>query len=68
MIDRARSVLIHLESKEDGKIVESVKEKSVVSEKGPDPLREKIRSIDINHTTPLEALMLLEALKEDVDA
>ena len=68
VIDRARTVLNHLESKEDGKIVESVKEKSVVSEKGPDPLREKIRSIDINHTTPLEALMLLEALKEDVDA
>ena len=68
VIHRARTVLNHLESKEDGKIVESVKEKSVVSEKGQDPLREKIRSIDINHTTPLEALMLLEALKEDVDA
>ena len=68
VIDRARTVLNHLESKEDGKIVESVKEKSVISEKGQDPLREKIRSIDINHTTPLEALMLLESLKEDVDA
>ena len=68
VIDRARTVLNHLESKEDGKIVERVEEKSAISEKGPDPLREKIRSIDINHTTPLEALMLLESLKEDVDA
>lgn len=68
VIERARNVLDHLESDGRGKAVESVRNDVVVADKGPDPLREKIRSIDINQTTPLEALMLLESLKEDADA
>ena len=68
VIERARIVLDHLEADGRGKAVKSVSNEVVLAEKGPDPLREKIRSIDINQTTPLEALMLLEALKEDADA
>ena len=68
VIERARTVLDHLESDGRSKAVESVENEIVVADTGPDPLREKIRSIDINQTTPLEALMLLEALKEDADA
>jgi hypothetical protein len=30
-------------------------------------LREKIREIDINRTTPIEALQFLQDLKRDVD-
>lgn len=68
VIERARTVLDHLESDGRSKAVESVENEIVVADTGPDPLREKIRSIDINQTTPLEALMLLESLKEDADA
>jgi hypothetical protein len=30
-------------------------------------LRERIREIDINRTTPIEALQLLQELKKDVE-
>ena len=48
--------------------VSAVRNDVLVADTEPDPLREKILSIDINQTTPLEALMLLESLKEDADA
>jgi len=31
-------------------------------------LREKIRDVDINRTTPIDALRILEDLKKDVDS
>ena len=33
---------------------------------GPDPIHERIREIDLNRTTPLEALQLLSDLKKDL--
>ncbi|MDY3119164.1 MAG: DNA mismatch repair protein MutS [Peptoniphilus sp.] len=68
VIERAREVLAHLESTTEGSLAKDVGQISFVSEKREDPLREKIRSIDINKTTPLEALILLESLKEDANA
>jgi len=31
-------------------------------------LREKIREIDINRTTPLDALRIIEELKKEIDS
>jgi DNA mismatch repair protein MutS len=34
---------------------------------GPDPIRERIRELDLNRTTPLEALQLLSDLKRELE-
>ena len=67
VIERARQVLVDLEKQNN---LESaalyIKDEPVIDGED-DELREKIRSIDLDHTTPLEALMLLQSLKEEVD-
>ena len=67
VIERARQVLIDLEKQNN---LESaalyIKDEPVIDGED-DELREKIKSIDLDHTTPLEALMLLQSLKEEVD-
>ncbi|CAC9924810.1 DNA mismatch repair protein MutS [Aedoeadaptatus nemausensis] len=67
VIERARQVLVDLEKQNN---LESaalyIKDEPVIDGED-DELREKIKSIDLDNTTPLEALMLLQSLKEEVD-
>ena len=67
VIERARQVLVDLEKQNN---LESaalyIKDEPVIDGED-DELREKIKSIDLDRTTPLEALMLLQSLKEEVE-
>ena len=76
VIERAAEVLSNLESSEldnsgeprlaaGGRDHASPAQLSLLS--GRDPLREELRSIEINTMTPLEALTRLQHLKESLD-
>lgn len=67
VIERARRVLVDLERQNNVETASIHVKDDAVETMVDDELREKIRSIDLDHTTPLEALMLLQSLKEEVD-
>lgn len=67
VIERARRVLVDLERQNNIETASIHVKEDAVETMVDDELREKIRSIDLDHTTPLEALMLLQSLKEEVD-
>ncbi len=79
VIDRAKEVLANLEQGEftDGglpKLAATRKKKTVwdsrqipLFQTPPDPLRERLREVDPNRLTPLEALTLLMELKSKVE-
>lgn len=67
VIERARRVLADLERQNNVETASIHVKDDAVETMVDDELREKIRSIDLDHTTPLEALMLLQSLKEEVD-
>lgn len=67
VIERARRVLVDLERQNNVETASIHVKDDAVEIMVDDELREKIRSIDLDHTTPLEALMLLQSLKEEVD-
>lgn len=67
VIERARRVLVDLERQNNVETASIHVKDGAVETMVDDELREKIRSIDLDHTTPLEALMLLQSLKEEVD-
>lgn len=67
VIERARQVLVDLEKQNNVESAALYIKDEPLMDREDDELRNKIRSIDLDHTTPLEALMLLQSLKEEVD-
>ncbi|VEJ35664.1 DNA mismatch repair protein mutS [Aedoeadaptatus ivorii] len=64
VIKRARIVLEHLEAREGAGKIENLAD-SKVEAPAPSPLEEKLCALDINETSPIEALLLLRELQEE---
>ncbi len=71
VITRAKEILHKLENREQPKIKRKIKQKTIfdnLKEKKLETIAVKLKELDLNHTTPIEALNFLYKLKDKVDS